>query len=130
MFTLEQIKTAHAKVKSGADFPAYVQELIQMGVEGYETFVMDVHTLYYGKDTFPFRSEPKFTPQHIADKSDKDRFQKELKHHQQGGSDFPTFVKIAAECGIEKWTVAMQEMTCTYYDKAGNEIYAEAIPKP
>ena len=27
MFTLDQIKEAHAKVKSGADFPGYVQEL-------------------------------------------------------------------------------------------------------
>lgn len=28
MFTLDQIKAAHNKVKSGADFPAYIQDLI------------------------------------------------------------------------------------------------------
>ncbi len=27
MFTVEQIKTAHSKVKSGADFPAYIQDI-------------------------------------------------------------------------------------------------------
>jgi hypothetical protein len=32
MFTLEQIQQAHKKVKSGADFPAYAQELTNMGV--------------------------------------------------------------------------------------------------
>ena len=32
MFTIEQIKNAHAKVKSGADFPTYVQNLIKLGV--------------------------------------------------------------------------------------------------
>ena len=32
MFTLEQIKLAHSKVKSGADFPAYIKELKALGV--------------------------------------------------------------------------------------------------
>jgi hypothetical protein len=44
MFTIEQIKAAHSKVKSGTDFPAYVQELIALGVTGYETYVADGHT--------------------------------------------------------------------------------------
>ena len=28
MFTVEQINKAHEKVKSGADFPKYIQEII------------------------------------------------------------------------------------------------------
>lgn len=32
MFTVEQIKTAHSKVKSGADFPAYIQDIKKLGV--------------------------------------------------------------------------------------------------
>lgn len=31
MFTIEQIKTAHSQVKSGADFPAYIQEIKKLG---------------------------------------------------------------------------------------------------
>ncbi len=27
MFTVEQIKAAHSKVKSGADFPSYIKEI-------------------------------------------------------------------------------------------------------
>lgn len=30
MFTLDQIQEAHKKVKSGADFPTYAQELSEM----------------------------------------------------------------------------------------------------
>lgn len=33
MFTVEQIETAHDKVKTGADFPNYIQEIKQMGVK-------------------------------------------------------------------------------------------------
>ena len=32
MFIIEQIKTAHSKVKSGADFTDYIQELKILGV--------------------------------------------------------------------------------------------------
>ena len=30
MFTIAQIKEAHDKVKSGADFPKYIQDLINL----------------------------------------------------------------------------------------------------
>ncbi|HEY4153935.1 MAG TPA: DUF1398 family protein [Puia sp.] len=48
MFTIEQIKTAHANVKTGADYPRYVQEIIALGVTGYETWVGDGNTIYFG----------------------------------------------------------------------------------
>ena len=32
MFTLDQIREAHSRVKSGADFPKYARELTEMGV--------------------------------------------------------------------------------------------------
>ena len=38
MFTIQQIKEAHSKVKSGADFPKYVHDIIALGVTSYETF--------------------------------------------------------------------------------------------
>lgn len=41
MFTIEQIKAAHSKVKSGADFPSYIREIKQLGVTGYEVSVSD-----------------------------------------------------------------------------------------
>lgn len=31
MFTLEQIELAHSKVKSGAEFPRYIQEIKELG---------------------------------------------------------------------------------------------------
>ena len=45
MFSLEQIKAAHSKMKSGADFPSYINEIKQLGVIGYATFVSDGHTV-------------------------------------------------------------------------------------
>jgi Protein of unknown function (DUF1398) len=35
MFKVEQIKAAHGKVKSGADFPSYIREIKVLGVTSY-----------------------------------------------------------------------------------------------
>ena len=128
MLSLEDIKAAHAKVKSGADFPAYVQDLVKLGVTGYETFVSDGHVLYNTAADLQLQSLPKYETLLIADSSDVASFRAHLKNHQLGHSDYLTFCQQAAETGIEKWVVDTAEMTCTYYDKADNEILMERIP--
>ena len=50
MFTLDQIREAHAKVKSGADFPHYIKDLIVLGVQKYDIFVHDGHGEYASSD--------------------------------------------------------------------------------
>mgnify|MGYP000942912185 CR=1 FL=1 len=115
MFTLEQIQQAHKKVKSGADFPAYAQELTDMGVTGYDTFVSDGHAEYFG-NVEVLSAPPKYTTLIISELTDKDYFIERLKLHQQGGTDYTTFCKDCAQSGIHKWTLDMQKKTCTYYD--------------
>lgn len=129
MFTLEQIKTAHSKVKSGADFPAYIQDIIKLGVTSYNTYVTDGHVEYRGLENYQLTSPAKYGQLTIADTSNKDQFQKDLKAHQQGKTDYPTFCNDCAKSGIYKWEVRMDMMTCTYFDKAGNEMLTEKIPQ-
>lgn len=128
MFTLEQIKTAHSKVKSGADFPKYIQELITLGVEAYSTYVVDGHAEYFGKDGYQIKSDAKYAVLNLSEKSDSQTFLNRLKAHQQGQTDYMTFCKDAAETGVEKWVVDTKAMTCTYYDLIGNMILEEKIP--
>ena len=52
MFTLKQIEEAHSKVKSGTDFPKYIQEIKTLGVNEFETWVKDSHTEYYGENGY------------------------------------------------------------------------------
>lgn len=129
MFTVEQIKTAHSKVKSGADFPAYIQEIKSLGVTHYESYVTDGHTDYHHGKTYTATMPPKFAPMAIAEIPQIEKFKAELLAHQQGKTDYLTFIKMCAETGIEKWEICMDKMTCTYYDKAGNEILVESIPQ-
>ena len=96
MFTLDQIKAAHSKVKSGSDFPNYVQDLIKLGVTFYEAYVSDGHTDYSGKDDYKTSSEPKYSQLIIAEQSDVEQFRLDLKAHQQGKTDYATFCNDCA----------------------------------
>ncbi|MBP6810705.1 MAG: DUF1398 domain-containing protein [Saprospiraceae bacterium] len=129
MFTLEQIKAAHSKVKSGADFPTYIKEIKALGVTHYETFVADGHTDYHGANDYTAKVPAKYDPLVIADTANAEQFKAELLAHQQGKTDFLTFIKMCATFGIEKWAINMDKMTCTYFDKAGNEMLVEEIPQ-
>jgi uncharacterized protein YbcV (DUF1398 family) len=129
MFTIDQIKAAHEKVKSGADFPNYIQDLIQLGVKGYDTIVTDGRVSYYGDNDFATSTDKKYNALPIAAVANKERFIEFLVIHQDGQTDYLTFCNHAAQCGIAKWRVDIIEMTCTYYDSAENPILIEKIPE-
>ena len=128
MFTIEAIKAAHSKVKSGADFPAYIQEIKALGVSHYETFVADGRMNYYGTNDHAARVPAKYDNLEMASQVNTDEFISELKAHQQGKTDFLTFITMCARCGIEKWEIDMGAMTCTYFDVNGNKALVEMIP--
>jgi uncharacterized protein YbcV (DUF1398 family) len=129
MFTVEQIKAAHSKVKSGADFPAYIQEIRELGVTHYEAYVSDGHIDYHGANNYTAKIPENYESLAIADTADIEVFKAELLAHQHGKTDYVTFIKMCAETGIEKWEIRMDKMTCTYFDKAGNQILTERIPQ-
>lgn len=129
MFTVKQIEQAHLKVKTGADFPRYIQEIKNLGVVAFETYVKDSHTQYFGANGYQTKSNPQYAELTIATKSDKEKFRHFLKEHQQGKTDYHTFCLQCAETGIEKWIVSLDKMTCTYYDQSGSEILQELIPE-
>lgn len=127
MFTIEQIKEAHSKVKSGADFPNYIQNLIILGVKGYDTYVNDGKVQYFGVNNYSVASDEKYDEIKIATSANKERFIEFLVMHQDGQTDYITFCNHSGQCGISRWRVDIIEMTCTYYDLSDSEILIEKI---
>jgi uncharacterized protein YbcV (DUF1398 family) len=130
MFSLHQIKEASGKVKTGADFPEYVQDLVKTGVTEYVTFVRDGHTVFFGEEDFSIQSEEMYDPILVMNEPNKEKFMVCLKDHQKGLTDFKTFCRQAAETGVDRWDADLNEMTCTYYSKTGEKILVEEIPTP
>lgn len=128
MFTIDQIEKAHAKVKSGADFPKYVEDLKELGVLIYSVEVIDGHSEYKGKDNYKIVTGGIYPQLNIASIADNEKFKHYLKIHQQGQTDYFTFCAHAAETGVEKWVVDVLAKTCSYYDKTANAMLVEKIP--
>jgi uncharacterized protein YbcV (DUF1398 family) len=128
MFTLEQIHQAHSQMQSGADFPKYIQALKTLGVISYEVSVRDASVIYSGLDNFLLKTTTGLDPLSIMTTPDPEIFISDLKNHQNGNTDYPTFCRDCAKSGIEKWRVLIDALTCTYFDISGNAVLVETIP--
>ena len=102
MFTAEQLHTAHSKVKSGADFPAYTQEIKVLGVTHYQAYVADGHIDYHRANQHIAKVPAKCPEMAISDIVNREEFKSKLKTHQQGKTNFLTFIQMCARVGIEK----------------------------
>ena len=129
MFTVQQIKAAHSKVKTGADFPRYVQEIKAFGLIKYDYMVADGRTIYHGADGFQVEAPPIYLLKKINIVPSVEGMERDIKNHQQGRSDFLTICQQAADNGVHRWEVNTQTMMCSYYDITGNRMIAEPIPQ-
>ena len=98
MFTLSQITAAHSKVKQGADFPNYIQDLIKIGVAKYAVYVADGHGEYFGKANFELQSPAKYAALAVANEYNLTNFKQYLKLHQQDETDYMTCLLYTSRC--------------------------------
>lgn len=129
MFSIEQIKTAESKIKTGADFPRFIEEIKALGVVRNDVYVSNGLSVYFGSDDYSVQASPNEYPQLVINsESSAGKLEHALKVHQQGETDYFTFCKQAADAGVEKWVIDLNEMTCTYLDTEQTELVKEKIP--
>jgi uncharacterized protein YbcV (DUF1398 family) len=128
MFTLQQITEAHSQVKSWADFPRYIQDLIKIWVSEYIVYVNDGHAEYFGQNWFSISSEAKYSKLNISEIVNIDQFKSDLKNHQSWWTNYMTFIDDCAKSWIYKRIVNNKNMTCIYYDVDNNNLLEEKIP--
>lgn len=124
-YTLQQIR--HAEKKSGNEFVVLIQYLKLLGVARFITYVTDGHTDYFDDENGSV-SGAATNNLLVSDNTHAESFIQRLKLHQNGETDFPTFREDCAKNGIDRWTVDVTKMTCTYLDQKGNKILVEEIP--
>ena len=127
MFTIAQIKEAHAKAKTGADYPRYIADICHLGVRRYTVFVEDGRSQYYGEND-AVSSPTSYQCQAVALTLQSEEFQRRLRAHQEGKSSYSTFCRDCAELGIHRWEADLEAMTCTYYSTANDKVLVESIP--
>lgn len=129
MFTVQQIKTEHAKVKSGADYPRYVQAIKALGLVEYQFMVENGQTVYFGADNFQTAGPPIYPVKIINPVASTSQLKQTIRDHQVGKTDFLTFCEQVAGIGVHHWEVDTRSMLCTYYDVNGARMIRERIPQ-
>ncbi len=127
MFTIEQIHDLHTRLGAAETLLAYVRALKAIGVEKYDSYLTDGHSEYFGEDGHKVISPPAHDTLPIASQSNRERFLKHLKLHEQGKTTYIEMSQGLAESGVEKWTVDTSQLTMIFYDTAGNEMLVERI---
>jgi len=128
MFTLEQIQSAHARIKNGSEYPKYVQELKALGVLSYTYFVADGHTEFWGAGNYKIASPASLAIRPISEVVNALGFQAQLIANQKGQTTFPEFCDDCAKTGISQWVADLSALTCAYFSLDGALILVEKIP--
>ncbi|TCD00610.1 DUF1398 domain-containing protein [Pedobacter frigidisoli] len=129
MFTIENIQAAESKIKTGADFPQFIKEIKEMGITRNDVYVSNGLSIYFDNEDKSLQASPNEYPSLVInDEPSVEKLQHALTVHQKGETDYFTFCKQAADAGVEKWVIDLEEMTCTYLDAEGNELVKEKIP--
>lgn len=127
MFTKQQLASAHAKVKSGADYPAYVAELKTLGVTRYDFVVATGRNVFFGAEG-SLETDAKYAPKKVPTDGNPEALAQALKIHQAGKTDSLTFFQQAADAGTDRWTCDLEAMEVVYKDVKGQVLAWEAIP--
>ncbi len=128
MFTKEDIQAAESKIKTGSDFPHFVKELKDLGVVRNDVYVSNGLSAYFASEEEVLQKSPEEYPELVINvEPSVEKLKHALKIHQTGETGFISFCEQAADAGVEKWITDVVDMTCTYYDTAGNELVKETI---
>lgn len=127
MFTLEQIHEIHDRLGNAETLTQYLQALKAIGVEKCNSFVTDGHSEYFGKNEQKVASPPAHERFTVARTSHREKLIEHLDLHKQGKTSYLEMTIGLADSGVEKWMFDTNNLTIAYYDKAGNEMFTEAI---
>ncbi|RZL57775.1 DUF1398 domain-containing protein [Pedobacter aquatilis] len=129
MFSIEEIKAAESKIKTGADFPQFIKEIKALGVVRNDVYVANGLSVYFNSDDYSVQASPDEYPELVINsESSAEKLEHALKIHQRGETDYFTFCKQAADAGVEKWVIDLNSMTCSYLDTKQTELVKEEIP--
>jgi uncharacterized protein YbcV (DUF1398 family) len=127
MFTIQQINDLHARLGSAKTFTEYVLALKALGVERYDSYLVDGHSEYFGRGGHKVVSPPVHEELAVAEATQREMFLEHLRRHERRETSYLAMSSGLAQSGIEKWTVDTVRMTMTFYDKAGREMLVEQI---
>lgn len=116
------------KMESNDNFPKLIQSYVDYGIVKFQTCSSTAKTMYFDNEGNSVYDEEDFFKFEIGELNS-DKFKSNLVDHQQGKTDFPTWLELTADSGIAYWIVDLKANTCIYYDIDNNEVHTELIDR-
>jgi uncharacterized protein YbcV (DUF1398 family) len=88
MFTIEQIDDLHARLGSARTFLEYVRALKALGVERYDSYLVDGHSEYFGQNGHRVVSPPVHEVLPVAETGQREAFLQHLRRHERGQTTY------------------------------------------
>jgi uncharacterized protein YbcV (DUF1398 family) len=129
LFTIEQIEKVHEQYGHHENISLLVSEMKKIGVTHFDYYVSDGSGVYFGPNNHRVKREPRYPSLPINQVQSKDNLRRAIFNHSQGQSDHIVFSLRAADSGVKKWTMHIQNSIITYFDKDDLVIVSEPIPK-
>jgi len=127
VFTLEQVTDIHDRLGNSSALGSYLRALRGIGVEAYDSYVMDGHAEYFGADGQRLVGPAFHETFAISETCDKEQFLKYMQQIEDGGVGYVEMSKALAENGVARWRFDTEKLTITYLDKAGNVLLRENV---
>lgn len=127
VFTIEQIQDLHNRLGKASTLREYALALQRLGIERYDSYLVDGHSEYFGQGGQRVVSPPEHEVLEVAATSQREMLLEHLGRHERGETTYLEMSRGLAESGIEKWTVDTGRMTMKFYDRAGKEMLVEQI---
>lgn len=115
------------KLSANGNFPELVKRYQEYGIVKFQTCASTAKTMYFDQNGNFVYDETDFFDFNIGEVN-VEKFKADLILHQQGVTDFPTWLELTSSSGVAYWIVDLDEKTCIYYDLANNQLYTELIP--
>lgn len=115
------------KLNANGNFPKLVKSYQEYGIVKFQTCASTAKTMYFDQTENFVYDETDFFSFKIGEVNI-EKFKADLIAHQQGETDFPTWLELTASSGVAYWIVDLNTKTCVYYDLANNQLYTEMIP--
>lgn len=115
------------KIQANGNFGVLVESYLEYGIVRFQTCAATAKSIYFDAEGNRVYDENDIFNFEIG-QLNVEQFKADLLDHQQGLTDFPTWLKLTAGSGIGYWIVDLEAKQCVYYDLDNNPVHTELIP--
>jgi uncharacterized protein YbcV (DUF1398 family) len=127
MVTLAEIDDVHERLGNSDTLDAYCRALADLGVTGYDSYVVDGHTVFRTTDGQELVTPAYHDVVEVATEPDHAAVHATLARTEAGELGYTEMSRLLGAAGLERWSVDTQRLIMTYTDVLGEAVLVEQL---